>query len=90
MTEAMSCGTPVMAFNRGLVPEAIDHGITGHVSEDVQRAAGVLQRLDELSRTETRARFERRFSAGAMAQPDNERHTAARSTPWRPGDRYFP
>ncbi|NTX27001.1 glycosyltransferase [Burkholderia pyrrocinia] len=68
MIEAMSCGTPVIAFNRGSVPEAIDHGITGHVCEDVQRAAGVLQRLDELPRTETRARFERRFSAGAMAQ----------------------
>ena len=68
MIEAMACGTPVIAFNRGSVPEVIDHGVTGYICEDVQGAVDALQRLDELSRTEIRAQFERRFSAGTMAQ----------------------
>ncbi|MCC8402036.1 glycosyltransferase family 4 protein [Paraburkholderia sp. MMS20-SJTN17] len=67
MIEAMACGTPVIAFNRGSVPEVIDHGVTGYICEDVQDAIGALQRVDELSRTEIRARFERRFSARTMA-----------------------
>jgi glycosyltransferase involved in cell wall biosynthesis len=68
MIESMACGTPVIAFNRGSVPEVIDHGLTGFVVEDVQGAVAALQRLDELSRTEIRAQFERRFSAKTMAQ----------------------
>jgi len=68
MIEAMACGTPVIAFNRGSVPEVIDHGVTGYIVEDVQGAVAALQRLDELSRTEIRAQFERRFSAKTMAQ----------------------
>jgi glycosyltransferase involved in cell wall biosynthesis len=68
MIESMACGTPVIAFNRGSVPEVIDHGVTGFVVEDVQGAVAALQRLDELSRTEIRAQFERRFSAKTMAQ----------------------
>jgi glycosyltransferase involved in cell wall biosynthesis len=68
MIEAMACGTPVIAFNRGSVPEVIDHGLTGYICEDVQGAVGALRRLDELSRTEIRAQFERRFSSKTMAQ----------------------
>jgi glycosyltransferase involved in cell wall biosynthesis len=68
MIEAMACGTPVIAFNRGSVPEVIDHGVTGYICEDVEDALGALQRLDELSRTEIRAQFERRFTAMTMAQ----------------------
>jgi glycosyltransferase involved in cell wall biosynthesis len=68
MIEAMACGTPVIAFNRGSVPEVIDHGVTGYICENVQDAIVALQRLDELSRTEIRAQFERRFSARTMAR----------------------
>jgi glycosyltransferase involved in cell wall biosynthesis len=68
MIEAMACGTPMIAFNRGSVPEVVDHGVTGCVYEDVQGAVGALQRLDDLSRTEIRAQFERRFSARTMAR----------------------
>ncbi len=68
MIESMACGTPVIAFNRGSVPEVIDHGVTGYIVEDVQGAVAALQRLDELSRTEIRAQFERRFSSKTMAQ----------------------
>lgn len=48
--------------------QAIDQGNTGYICEDVQSAVGVLQCLDELSRPEIRAQFERRFSARTMAQ----------------------
>lgn len=68
MIESMACGTPVIAFNRGSVPEVIDHGITGFICEDVPSAIAALQQLDELSREEIRAQFERRFTAKSMAQ----------------------
>jgi glycosyltransferase involved in cell wall biosynthesis len=68
MIESMACGTPVIAFNRGSVPEVIDHGVTGYIVEDVQGAVAALQRLDELSRAEIRAQFERRFSSKTMAR----------------------
>jgi len=68
MIESMACGTPVIAYNRGSVPEVIDHGVTGYIVEDVQGAVAALQRLDELSRTEIRAQFERRFSSKTMAR----------------------
>ena len=65
MIESMACGTPVIAFNRGSVPEVIDHGVTGYIVEDVQGAVAALQRLDELSRSEIRAQFERTGVFGA-------------------------
>jgi glycosyltransferase involved in cell wall biosynthesis len=68
MIESMACGTPVIAFNRGSVPEVIDHGLTGFIVEDVQGAVAAVQRLDELSRPRIRAQFEQRFSAKTMAQ----------------------
>ncbi len=68
MIEAMACGTPVIAFNRGSVPEVIDHGVTGFICENVEGAVDALTRLDTLSRTQIRAQFEERFSAHAMAR----------------------
>lgn len=68
MIEAMACGTPVVAFNRGAVPEVIDHGVTGYICKDARDAVSALQRIGELSRDEIRAQFERRFSAKTMAQ----------------------
>jgi glycosyltransferase involved in cell wall biosynthesis len=76
MIEAMACGTPVIAFNRGSVPEVIDHAVTGYIVEDEHGAVAALQRLDELSREEIRAQFERRFTARAMAREYVDRYTA--------------
>ncbi|KAA1004297.1 glycosyltransferase family 4 protein [Paraburkholderia panacisoli] len=84
MIEAMACGTPVIAFNRGSVPEVIDHGVTGYICEDVQGAVGALQRLDELSRTEIRAQFERRFSARTMARNYLDSYTSLLQASRRP------
>jgi glycosyltransferase involved in cell wall biosynthesis len=68
MIEAMACGTPVIAFNRGSVPELIDDGLTGFIVEDVEGAIGAFDRLPQLSRDEVRQQFERRFTARRMAQ----------------------
>jgi len=68
MIEAMACGTPVIAFNRGSVPEVVDHGLTGFIVEDEKGAIGAIYRLSELSRAKIRQRFEERFTARRMAQ----------------------
>jgi glycosyltransferase involved in cell wall biosynthesis len=68
MIEAMACGTPVIAFNRGSVPEIIDDGVTGFVVEDVEGAIGAVDRLGQLSREKIRKQFEKRFTARRMAQ----------------------
>jgi glycosyltransferase involved in cell wall biosynthesis len=68
MIEAMACGTPVIAFNRGSVPEVVDDGITGFIVEDELGAIGAVQRLAELDRARVRKQFEQRFTARRMAQ----------------------
>ena len=68
MIEAMACGTPVIAFNRGSAPEIVDEGVTGFVVEDLNGAIGAVDRLGHLSRQKIRRRFEERFTARRMAQ----------------------
>jgi len=67
MIEAMACGTPVIAFNRGSVPEIIDDGVTGFIVEDEAEAIAAVSRLDHLSRRYVRAGFLARFTARRMA-----------------------
>jgi len=67
MIEAMACGTPVIAWPCGSVPEIIEDGLTGlHVSS-VEEAVAALDRLDSLDPATIRRRFEERFTAGRMA-----------------------
>jgi len=68
MIEAMACGTPVIAFKRGSVPEVIDNGVSGFVVEDEISAVAALKRLSTLSRDKVRGAFEARFSSKVMAQ----------------------
>ena len=68
MIEAMACGTPVIAFNRGSVPEIIEDGLTGFIVEDETSAVARVQKLEGLSRTKVRKRFEERFTARRMAE----------------------
>jgi glycosyltransferase involved in cell wall biosynthesis len=67
MIEAMACGTPVIAFNRGSVREVVDDGLTGFIVEDEEGAVGAFDRLSQLSREKIRWRFEQRFTARRMA-----------------------
>ncbi len=68
MIEAMACGTPVIAFNRGSVPEIIEDGLTGFIVEDETSAVGAIRQLPRLSRAAIRKRFEERFTARRMAE----------------------
>ena len=67
MIEAMACGTPVIAFNRGSVPEIVEDGLTGFIVEDETSAVGAVGQLSTLSRERVRARFDERFTARRMA-----------------------
>ncbi|MGD9846751.1 MAG: glycosyltransferase family 4 protein [Variibacter sp.] len=68
MIEAMACGTPVIAYNRGSVPEVIEDGLTGFIVEDEIGAVGAIDRLSQLDREQVRRRFEQRFTARRMAE----------------------
>jgi glycosyltransferase involved in cell wall biosynthesis len=65
--EAMACGTPVVAFNRGSVPEIVDHGVTGFIVEDESEAAAAIGKINLTSRNMVRSRFRSRFTARRMA-----------------------
>ena len=68
MIEAMACGTPVIAFGHGSVPEVMLHGRTGFVVNNVAEAAAAVRRLDQIDRRACRAAFESRFTAERMAR----------------------
>jgi glycosyltransferase involved in cell wall biosynthesis len=68
MIEAMACGTPVVAFGSGSALEVVDDGVTGRLVKDVEQAAEAVRGIDQLDRREVRRRFDRRFSATAMAR----------------------
>ncbi|HYE35721.1 glycosyltransferase family 4 protein [Methylocaldum sp.] len=67
MIEAMACGTPVIAFRNGSVPEVMRDAKTGFIVEDIRQAVSAVERVGEISRTTCRREFENRFSAGRMA-----------------------
>lgn len=67
MIEAMACGTPVIAWRCGSVPEVIDEGVTGFIVDNEQQALRAVQHALELDRGHIRSVFEARFSAQVMA-----------------------
>jgi glycosyltransferase involved in cell wall biosynthesis len=68
MIEAMACGTPVIAFRKGSVPEVLDEGVTGFVVDDEAEAVAAVHQLRSLDRSRIRHVFEERFTARRMAQ----------------------
>jgi glycosyltransferase involved in cell wall biosynthesis len=68
MIEALACGTPVIAWPGGSVPEVIEDGVTGFVVDSVEEAVGAVQRVQWLNRTDCRRAFEDRFGAARMAR----------------------
>jgi glycosyltransferase involved in cell wall biosynthesis len=67
MIEAMACGTPVIAFPCGSVPELVESGKTGFVVNDIEQAVAAVDRLREIDRAGCRRGFEERFTAERMA-----------------------
>jgi len=68
MIEAMACGTPVLAFSCGSVPEIVEDGLTGAMVDTMEEAIAALPRVIALDRKKVRQRFEQRFSATRMAK----------------------
>jgi glycosyltransferase involved in cell wall biosynthesis len=68
MIEAMACGTPVIAFRRGSVPEVIDEGDSGFIVDNEEEAIEAIRRIGEIDRHRVRATFDRRFTARRMAE----------------------
>jgi glycosyltransferase involved in cell wall biosynthesis len=68
MIEAMACGTPVIAFRRGSVPEVITDGTTGFIVDDVAGAVAAVARVHQINRRACRTAFEQRFDAVRMAR----------------------
>jgi len=67
MIEAMACGTPVIAYNHGSVPEIIEDGITGFIVNNEEEAVAAMRRIHTLDRKIIRQSFEARFTARRMA-----------------------
>ena len=67
VVEAMACGTPVIAFDRGSMPELIEDGVTGFLIRTVDQAMAAVDRIGEIDRAACRARVAERFTVGRMA-----------------------
>ena len=68
MIEAMACGTPVLAFSCGSVPEVIDQGVSGIVVNNIEEGVSALPRAFAIDRRAVRRRFEERFTVNRMAK----------------------
>ena len=68
LIEALACGTPVLAYRRGSIPEIIDHGSTGFVCETVDEMVEAVGQVALLERRRCRAAFDERFTADRMAR----------------------
>jgi glycosyltransferase involved in cell wall biosynthesis len=68
MIEAMACGTPVVAWNCGSVPEVLEDGVSGRIVDSEDAAVAAVSEVLALDRAGVRAAFERRFTAATMAR----------------------
>ena len=66
--EALACGTPVIAFRRGAVPELIEEGVTGFIVDDIDQAVAAVAKVKDLDRRRCRQVFEKRFSVARMTR----------------------
>jgi glycosyltransferase involved in cell wall biosynthesis len=88
--ESLACGTPVIAYRRGSVPEIIDDGVTGFVNETLEEMANSVKRIETIDRAQCRAAFDTRFTVERMArdyvriyeQVINEEKGEAPDTQW--------
>jgi glycosyltransferase involved in cell wall biosynthesis len=68
MIEAMACGTPIIAWRNGSVPELIANGVNGFIVESIEEAAEAVERIPEIDRATCRQVFEERFDVSRMAR----------------------
>jgi glycosyltransferase involved in cell wall biosynthesis len=68
MIEALACGTPIIAYRRGSVPEVLEDGVTGFIVDNVEEAVAAVGKISNISRKTCRQIFEKRFTATCMAQ----------------------
>jgi glycosyltransferase involved in cell wall biosynthesis len=68
MIEAMACGTPTIAFNRGSVPEVMQEGLTGFIINTMDEAVSAVEKIASIERTACRNVFEKRFTSAHMAE----------------------
>ncbi len=68
LVESMACGTPVIAFRRGSMPEIIRHGETGYIVDDIEGAISAVAAIESINRTQCRADVEKRFTSARMAR----------------------
>lgn len=68
LIEALACGTPVLAYRRGSIPEIVEDNVTGFVCEGIDSMATAVRRVSELDRRRCRQGFEQRFTVSRMAQ----------------------
>jgi glycosyltransferase involved in cell wall biosynthesis len=80
MIEAMACGTPVIAYRSGSVPEIIEAGVTGFIVNNEEEAIHAVKELSRLDRRKVRAGFEARFSAQRMAREYESQYRKLAST----------
>jgi mannose-6-phosphate isomerase-like protein (cupin superfamily) len=66
VVESLACGTPVIAVNRGSIPELIKDGVTGFLVNNVDEAAEAVQKIDSISRKKCRQTVEKKFSVDRM------------------------
>ncbi len=66
--EAFACGTPVLAYRRGSIPEIVNHGVTGFICENVDEMVDAVGQVSLIDRKQCRATFDERFTADRMAR----------------------
>ena len=79
--EAMACGTPVLAFPEGAIPEIVEHGRTGYLCEDVPDLTEAISKIDRIDRAECRAAVEGYFSTDRMVREHVELFSVLTTTP---------
>jgi glycosyltransferase involved in cell wall biosynthesis len=90
LIEAMACGTPVVAFRRGSVPEIITDGENGFVCDSVDDAVRAVRRLPEISRARCRAIFDEQFTTHRMTEDYLTVYETLTNATRRAGDRVSP